>query len=165
MMSTPERVFERSKDFKVSAGLLSLLSLLSLFAQAVTLILFFFQHPHLYFKDFPELEERASLKKTCYLAMKSILQKKASPALFHDSLLEKMREGDYGFFDFIGGEKIFDVVKNDSKGDCAVILTEKRGDRFFAFKFKDSDSRTHIYGRIVVRIDEITSNELTGEAL
>ncbi|MCY4643191.1 MAG: hypothetical protein OXB88_01090 [Bacteriovoracales bacterium] len=161
-MSDLKRIVERANELNPSV---TIWVVFSLTLQLLIGLSFFFQKSIVFLNDFPEFSKSAGVKKSCRLAMRGILKKKASPALFHSSLLEEMSGREYKFFDFIGDEKIFDVVKNDSKGDCAVILTEERGDRFFVFKFKESDSRKHVYGRIVVRIDEITSSELTKEAL
>ena len=158
MMKTLNRILERIKEFKIS---INLLALTSLGIQIGLLIFAFFQRPNFYLKDFPELDTKASIKKSCYLAMRSILNKKASKALFDKLLVEQMKEDDYKFFDFVGKEKIFDVVENKSKGHCTVILTDNLGDRFFSFHFEDSNNSDYIYGRYVSKIDDITYDELT----
>ena len=86
--------------------------------------------------------------------MQSILKKKASPALFETTLIGQMEEDDYKIFDFIGKEKIFDVIKGKTKNTCTVIFTDRLGARYFSFRFIDSENTDHIYGRYIDQINE-----------
>lgn len=158
-MKILNRFWERIKGVETSINLLAITSII---IQIGHFVFAFLQHSNFYLKDFPELDTKAPIKKSCYLAMRSILNKKAVKAVFDETLVEQMEEDDYKFFDFVGKEKIFDVVQN-SKGHCTVIMSDRMGNRYFSFRFKDSDSRQHIYGRYIEGIDELTSSELTKE--
>ena len=156
-MKNLERILERIKGVNSLRVLVSL----SLMAQLAILFFIFTQNRMFYLKDLPQFDNKASLKRSCHLAMASILNKRASSVIFEKSLISQMQEDDYRFFDFVGGEKIFDVAENQSKGQCTVIITDRLGDRLFSLRFKDSDKSAHIYGRYVQRIDEITYDKLT----
>ena len=117
--------------------------------------------PSGHYLEIPFFEPKLSLEKSCYLGMDSILRKKASSHIFDDSLVSQMKEGNYKFFDFAGKERIFDIVSFKEKDHCTVILKDHIGERFFNFKFKDSKEYGHVYGRLIVKIEEINSSNLT----
>ena len=159
-MKNLKRMFERIKEIKLS---LRIFIILSLMVHLAVLCFIFNKKTVFYLKEAPELDTKASLKKSCQLAMASILNKRATSAIFEKSLVSQMKGDDYRFFDFVGEEKIFDVAENKSKSHCTVIITDRLGDRLFSFSFKDSDKNVHIYGRYVESIDEITYDKLTEE--
>ena len=113
------------------------------------------------FDNIHEFDHRPSISKSCHLAMTSILQKRVSTIVFDKNIVEKIEEENYSFFDFVGNEEIFDIIKN--KSQCTVILKDKIGHRFFKFSFKDSIHNNHIYGRFIDAIEEITHENLTLE--
>ena len=136
---------------------------LAVILQLVTTAILLF-HKSFYLTFLPEtpgFADRAPLVKVCHLAMKSILDKNPSRVIFDEEIIPLI-EGDRDkFFDFVGGEEFFDVMKKGKR--CVAVITDNRGTRYFAFTFKDSDDWRHVYGRYIVQIDEILSHELGRE--
>ena len=125
-----------------------------------TLFLVYFQRPQCHLREMPELSSSAPMRKSCHVAMSSILNKKASAMLFDESLIIQMERDDYKFFDFLGKEQIFDVIQGRDKNHCTVILTDRMGNRFFSFQFEESVDANYLYGRYIKKIDEITHKNL-----
>ena len=132
--------------------------------QIITLVCLFFNPIQvLHLKNYPEISPRASLKKSCHAAMLSILSRRASKTLFAKTLIFQMEREDYGVFDFLGKEEVFDVLESKKKGRCTAIITDRVGVRFFSFYFENSNESDHIYGRYITRIDEITNEQIVEE--
>ena len=115
-----------------------------------------------FFNNSPDLDTKLAIKRSCHLAMKSIFQKRVSIVIFDKNIVKNIEDDNYEFFDFVGGEKIFDIIQNKSH-HCTVIITDKLGHRFFTFRFKDSNDKYHFYGRYIDAIEEITHEKLTEE--
>ena len=113
--------------------------------------------------DMPDLSNRASIKNSCEVGMRAILAKRPSFHLFDKKLIPLIEKDNYAAFDFVGNEEIFDVITGKAENRCTVILSDRRGNRFFSFFLKNSSKDYHIYGRIIARIDEITHQNLTEE--
>lgn len=98
-MKLKERLTERARESKVFKYL-PFLSLIVM--ELLALSLLYFQRPGCHLKEMPELSSAAPLRKSCHVAMSSILNKKAHPMLFDESLVTQMERDDYKFFDFLG---------------------------------------------------------------
>ena len=93
--------------------------LLLIFFQIITLVCLLFNPIQVWhLKDHPDISPRASLKKSCHAAMLSILARRASKTLFAKALIFQMEREDYGVFDFVGKEEIFDVLESKRKIDA-----------------------------------------------
>ena len=114
-------------------------------------------HP-IYLSD-TDFSYKAPLKKACYMALKSILDRRVSSILFDKGLIKQMVEGEYQIFDFVGEEKIYDIMQKE-KNRCVGVFTDRKGTRYFSFQFKESEKWRHVYGQYIVQIDEVLSQEL-----
>ena len=134
----------------------NVIATLLIIIQLVNIYIVYSARRFYYLKDVAELDDQAPIKRSCYSAMSSILSKNVSEMIFNDELIYRIKTDNYSFFDFVGGEKIFDVIKGRDDGQCIVIISDKIGLRYFKFSFEGSSDDKHIYRRYVKRIDEIT---------
>ena len=96
-MKLINRLKERMGETKIfQKGSMIILLLM----QMVALILAYYQGPFYHLKEVPELDKKASIKKSCYVAISSILNKKSSNILFDESLISQMKEDAYRFLIF-----------------------------------------------------------------
>lgn len=96
--------------------------------------------------------------------MLTILNKNASPQLIDKKQIEEIEENNYSGLDFVGGEKIEDILVKENGDRCNLILTDRLGHRYFLFHLKNSEDSYHVYGKYVESIEEITKNEARKEA-
>ena len=160
-----KRMYEKFKSVKPKVFCEFIIVICAIFQVICTLYLIIHDSDRLFFNDMPEIQSKLSIKKSCNVAMRSILQRKASLAIFDNNIINLIEDSNYDFFDFVGGEELFDIIAYKTLNKCTVIIIDKLGDRFFTFYFKDTESSQYIFGRYIYKIDEITYENLTKETL
>ena len=160
-----KRLFEKLECIKPRFSCESIIVVCAIFQVICTLYFIIYDNDRLFFNDIPEIQSKLPIKKSCNVAMRSILQRKASLAIFDNNIINLIEDSNYDFFDFEGEEELFDIIAYKALNKCTVIITDKLGDRFFTFYFKGTESNQYIYGRYIYKIDEITYENLTKETL